>query len=58
MKFKKRNVKLFILIVAVILFILTFVTAIHIFGDVQQEIKNEPFEYPKENPMEPKPLTE
>jgi accessory gene regulator protein AgrB len=55
-KFKKKNVKIFVIIVTVILFILTFVTAIYIFGDLQQEIKNEPFEYPKENPMESKPL--
>jgi hypothetical protein len=56
MKFKKKNVKLFVLVATIGLFILTFVAAVYIFGDISQEIKNEPFEYPKENPMEPKPL--
>lgn len=43
MKFKKKNVKVFVLVTTVLLFILTFVLAISIFGDISQEVRNEPF---------------
>jgi len=56
MKFKKKNVKVFVLVTTVLLFILTFVSAIYIFADINQEARNEPFKYPKEDTMTPKPL--
>jgi len=56
MKFKKKNVKVFVLITTVLLFILTFVSAIYIFGDISQEVRNETFEHPKEDIMTPQPL--
>lgn len=56
MKFKKKDVKVFVLITTVLLFILTFVSVIYIFGDISQEVRNESFEYPKEDTMTPQPL--
>lgn len=53
---KKQQVKKNILLLLILLFISTIYSAIILFDLTTVEIHNEPFEYPKENTMEAKPL--
>ncbi len=56
MKFKKRNVKLFIFVTTILFFINTLVLLLFFFGLIENDVEVQAFEFPKENTMTPKPL--
>lgn len=56
MKFKKKNVKLFVFVTTILLFISTLVLIFKFLGLIENDVEIQPFEFPKENTMTPKPL--